>query len=145
MTQTANARADDAGAAKAGELFTAKPNTPRVFPQRAPRACVTRFAPTTRGMLRDLDDAARDGRLTRWEAEFIVSLQRQITRSRWRPSPRQDAVIRRLHAGLAEAEATLIDNHDTVDALRRDRRQAPAICEQSRSRIPAGLVPAIEP
>jgi len=26
---------------------------------------------------------------------------------------------------LAEAEVALIDNHDTVDALRRDRRQGP--------------------
>ena len=82
-------------------------------------------SPMTRGMLRDLDDAARDGRLTRWEAEFIVSLQRQITRSRWRPSPRQDAVIRRLHAGLVEPEVALIDDHDDVDARRQARLPGP--------------------
>ena len=79
--------------------------------RRALRA--PRFTPMARAMLRDLSTAARDGRLTRWEVEFIVSLQRQA------------AVIRRLHAALAEAEATLIDNHDTVDARRRDRRQVP--------------------
>ena len=78
-----------------------------------------------RAMLRDLSTAARDGRLTRWETSFIVSLQRQAARPRWRPSPRQDAVIRRLHAALAEAEVALIDPDDTVDALRRDRRQGP--------------------
>ncbi len=79
-------------------------------------ARTTNFAPPARGMLRYLSTAARDGRLTRWEAEFIVSLQLQAARPHWRPSPRQDAVICRLHAALAEAEATLIDNHDTVDA-----------------------------
>ncbi len=33
-----------------------------------------------------------------------------------RSSHREAVVIRRLHAGLAEAEAALINNHDTVDA-----------------------------
>ncbi len=82
--------------------------------RRALRA--PRFTPMARAMLLDLNTAARDGRLTRWEVEFIVSLQRQAARPRWRPSRRQAAVIRRLHAALAEAEATLIDNDDTVDA-----------------------------
>ena len=114
MTPTENARCD-AGALNAWRLFEAKPNTPRVFPQRAPRARATSFAPKARGMLRDLGDAARDGRLTRWEAEFIVSLQRQAARPHWRPSPRQVAIIRRLHAGLAEAAATLIDDDDITE------------------------------
>ena len=44
---------------------------------------------------------------------------------RWRPSPRQDAALRCLHADLAEAEVALIDDDDSADALRRDRRQGP--------------------
>ena len=122
MAHIENARCN-AGALKAWRHFEAKPTTPRVASQRVPRA--TSFAPKARAMLCDLSTAARDGRLTRWEAEFIVSLQRQAARQRWRPSPRQDAVICRLHAALAEAEATLIDNRNTVDARRRDRRQGP--------------------
>jgi len=66
-----------------------------------------------------------DGRLTAWEANFVASLDRQATRPRWRPSRRQAAVIRRLHAALAEAEATLIDNHDTVDARAATGCRAP--------------------
>ena len=38
---------------------------------------------------------------------------------------RQTAVIRRLHAGLAETTMTLIDDDDTTDTLRQDRRQGP--------------------
>ena len=34
---------------------------------------------------------------------------------RWRPSPRQNAVIRRLYAGLAEAEVALIDDDDITE------------------------------
>ncbi len=115
MTPTENARCD-AGALNAWRLFETKPNTPRVFPQRAPRVRTASFAPTAHAMLCNLSAAARDGRLTAWEANFVVSLQRQAARPHWRPSRRQAAVIRRLHAALAEAEATLIDNHDTVDA-----------------------------
>ena len=74
-------------------------------------------SPKVRGMLRRLSAAARASRLTSREAELVISIQRQATRPRWRPSPRQGAVIRRLYAVLSEAEATLIDNHDTVDAL----------------------------
>ena len=73
-------------------------------------ARTTNFAPTARGKLHELSDAARDGRLTGWEAEFIVSLQRQIARSHWRPSSRQERVIRRLHAGLVDTAESLIDD-----------------------------------
>ena len=69
--------------------------------------------------------AARGGGLTAWEANFVASLERQAARPRWRPSPRQAAVIRRLCATLTEAAVALIDDDDTVDALRRDRRQGP--------------------
>ncbi len=75
------------------------------------------FSPKVRGMLRALSTAARAGRLTAREAEFVISIQRQASRPRWMPTPRQAAAIRRLYSALAEAEATLIDNHDTVDAL----------------------------
>ena len=114
MAHIENARCD-AGALNAWRLFEAKPNTPRVFPQRAPRTRAPRFAPTTRGMLRDLTTAARAGRLTAWEANFVVSLQCQAARPHWRPSRRQAAVIRRLHTGLAEAEMTLIDDADITE------------------------------
>ena len=67
-------------------------------------------------MLRTLSAAARAGRLTAREAEFVVSLSRQASRPRWMPTPRQANAIRRLHAALAEVGATLIYNHDTVDA-----------------------------
>ena len=77
-----------------------------------------------RGMLRALAVAARAGRLTAREAEFVLSIQRQATRPRWRPSPRQSAVIRRLHTVLAEAEAMLIDEHDTVDACPKRKAAA---------------------
>ena len=67
-------------------------------------------------MLRDLSTAARDGRLTAWEANFVVSLQRQAALRRWRPSPRQDAVMRRLRAALAEPDTrSLIDHEDGGD------------------------------
>ena len=66
-----------------------------------------------------------DGRLTAWEANFVASLDRQATRPRWRLSPRQATVIRRLHAALAEAEVALIDDDDTVDGRRRERRPVP--------------------
>ena len=73
------------------------------------------ISPRVRGKLRALSAAARAGRLTSREAEFVISIQRQAARPRWRPSPRQDAVIRRLHAGLAEAEVTLIDDDDITE------------------------------
>ena len=69
--------------------------------------------------------AARGGGLTAWEANFVASLERQAARPRWRPSPRQAAVIRRLCAGLAEAEVALIDPDDTVNARRQARLPGP--------------------
>ena len=76
--------------------------------------------PKARGMLRKLSAAACVNRLTSRlasrEAELVISIQRQATRPRWRPSPRQATVIRRLYAAMAEAEATLIDEGDTGDA-----------------------------
>ena len=41
-------------------------------------------------------------------------------------------------AALAEAEATLIDNHDTVDARRRDWRPGNRIREPIGPRTPPG-------
>ncbi len=76
-------------------------------------------------MLPALAVAARAGRLTSREAELVLSIQRQAARPRWRSSPRQANAIRRLYAGLAEAETALIDDADSVYALRRDRRQDP--------------------
>ena len=120
------------GAVKAGRHFTPEYSRDLLVRQYQPRTDGRirrldgpRFAPTARGMLRDLGHAARAGRLTGWEAEFIVSIQRQAARPRWRPSPRQDAVIRRLAAALAEAEVAIIDDDDTVDARRRVRRPGP--------------------
>ncbi len=63
------------------------------------------FSPRVRGMLRTLSAAARAGRLTAREAEFVVSLSRQASRPRWMPTPRQANAIRRLHAALAEVGA----------------------------------------
>jgi hypothetical protein len=48
----------------------------------------------------------------------------------WRPSPRQQAVIRPENGTLTEAEATLIDGDNLMNARRRARRQAPAIRER---------------
>ena len=75
-------------------------------------------------MLRTLSTAARAGRLTAREAEFVLSIQRQAARPRWRPSPRQSAVIRRLHTVLAAAEVAIIDEHDTVDACPKRKAAA---------------------
>ena len=113
MAATENAHAGDAGALKAWRRFGANHTTTRNFSQRVPRAT------TARAMLRKLGAAARASRLTRWEAEFVVSLQRQAARPHWRASPRQAAVIRHLCATLAEAEVALIDPDDTVDVRRR--------------------------
>ena len=109
MTQKRANPAGEGGALKrlARQLDGTEYSTTGNFPQRAPRVRTASFARTTRGMLRGLDAAARAGRLTSWEANFVVSLQRQAAHPRWRPSRRQDAVIRRLHAGLAETEVTL--------------------------------------
>ena len=94
-----------------------------------------------RAMLRDLSDAARDGRLTRWETNFVASLQHQAARPRWRPSPRQNVVIRRLIAELGEAEATLLDPDDTVDARAQTGGRAPN-SRANRPTDPAGMGPA---
>ena len=75
-------------------------------------------------MVRALSTAARAGRLTSREAELVLSIQRQAARPRWRPSPRQSAVIRRLHTVLAEVDAMLIDEHDTVDACPKRKAAA---------------------
>ncbi len=56
-------------------------------------------SPKVRGMLRALSTAARAGRLTAREAEFVISIQRQASRPRWMPTPRQANAIRRLYAG----------------------------------------------
>ena len=77
-----------------------------------------------------------DGRLTAWEANFVASLDRQATRPRWRLSPRQATVIRRLHAALANAEATLIHNHDTGDACPAPGGRATEFLEPEPHRPP---------
>ena len=120
------------GAVKAGRHFTPEYSRDLLVRQYQPRTDgrIRRLdgppiSPRVRGKLRTLSAAARAGRLTGWEAEFIVSIQRQAARPRWRPSPRQDAVIRRLAAALAEAEVAIIDDDDTVDARRRVRLPSP--------------------
>ena len=74
------------------------------------------ISPRVYGKLRTLSAAARAGRLTSREAEFVISIQRQAARPRWRPSLRQDAVIRRLHDALAAAEVTIIDDANITEA-----------------------------
>ena len=73
-------------------------------------------SPKVRGMLRRLSAAARASRLTSREAELVISIQRQAAGRRWRPSLRQDAVIRRLHDALAAAEVTIIDDANITEA-----------------------------
>ena len=68
-------------------------------------------------MLRTLSGAARAGRLTSREAELVLSIQRQASRPRWIPTPRQANAIRRLYAGLAAAKVAIIDDDDITEAL----------------------------
>ena len=66
-----------------------------------------------RGTLRRLTAAARAGLLAGWEAEFIISLDRQAVSRGWRPSPKQEALLHRIAASLDD-DGPLIDHGDVI-------------------------------
>jgi hypothetical protein len=111
MTQKADAHAGDAGALKAGRLYEAH-NTPNFR--------ISQQAGRVRALLHALADAARVGSLAPWDCAFVASIARQAALGRWRPSPKQAAILHRIGADLANTNAPRIDDTETkFPALRR--------------------------
>ena len=64
-----------------------------------------------------LGEALRLGRLDGWELNFAKSVlgQAKARRSRWSPSEKQLAAIRRIIAGLAESSEDLVDDDPLIE------------------------------
>ncbi len=64
-----------------------------------------------------LGEALRTGRLSDWEWDFAKSLlgQAKRGRSRWNPSAKQLAAVRRILDGLADPAENLIDGNPLID------------------------------